>query len=90
MSGPAVHPAALKLVYDVCTNVRDFPVIAIGGVYSSESLIDFILAGASAVQVGTWNFKEPCISDTLISDLKDYMEKKNIKNIDELKGRILN
>lgn len=90
LSGPAVHPIALKLVYDICSEIRDFPVIAIGGVYSFNSMIDFIMAGASAVQVGTWNFKEPGISKKIIDDLNLFMDAKNISDISDIRGRILN
>ena len=75
------------MVHEVCKNVS-IPVVGLGGIYSVEDVIEFIMAGASAVQVGTANFTHPMIIPNLIKDLEDYCISQNISNIMEIKGII--
>lgn len=87
LSGAAIKPMALRMVHEVCKNVS-IPVVGLGGIYSVEDVIEFIMAGASAVQVGTANFTHPMIIPNLIKDLEDYCISQNISNIMEIKGII--
>lgn len=87
LSGAAIKPMALRMVHEVCKNVS-IPVVGLGGIYSVEDIIEFIMAGASAVQVGTANFSHPMIIPDLIKGLEDYCISQNINNIMEIKGII--
>lgn len=85
LSGPCIKPIALRMVYEVCSNV-DVPVIGIGGISSYEDAIEFIMAGAAAVQVGTANFINPMVCIEIIDGIKKFMEDEGIKNIEEIRG----
>ena len=87
LSGPAIKPIALRMVYEVAKAVK-IPVIGIGGIMSAEDVIEFIMAGATCVQIGTANFVEPKIGEKIIKDLEKYMEDNNIKSFDEIRGII--
>ena len=86
LSGPAIKPIALRLVWQVAGAV-DIPVIGIGGIMSSEDALEFILAGATAVQVGTANYINPRVTVEIIDGLEGYLRKKKIKTIRELIGK---
>lgn len=85
LSGPAIKPIALRMVWQVARAVK-IPVIGMGGIMNTEDAIEFILAGASAVQVGTALFKNPEIPLEIIEGLQKYLEEYNIKGISELIG----
>lgn len=85
LSGPAIKPVALRMVYEVSA-VVNIPVIGIGGISSPEDALEFIMAGASAVQVGTANFIKPDICLDIIDGIKEFMDREKIKTIDEIKG----
>ncbi|MCY6484434.1 dihydroorotate dehydrogenase [Clostridium aestuarii] len=85
LSGPAIKPIALRMVYEVCKEV-DIPVVGIGGISSAEDAIEFIMAGAHAVQVGTANFIKPDICLDIINGIQSFMKEEGIKNISEIKG----
>jgi len=87
LSGAAIKPLALRMVHEVSKNVA-IPVIGLGGIYSVEDIIEFIMVGASAVQIGTVNFSHPTIAPSLIKGLEDYCINENINNIMEIKGII--
>lgn len=87
LSGPAIKPIALRMVYEVSKAV-DVPVIGLGGICSWEDALEFIMAGASLVQVGTANFINPTACLDIIDGLKNYMEHENIKSLDEIRGII--
>jgi dihydroorotate dehydrogenase (NAD+) catalytic subunit len=87
LSGAAIKPIALRMVHEVCKNVQ-VPVIGLGGIYTAEDIIEFIMAGATAVQVGTANFTTPNIIPTLIQDLEKYCIENNINNLSEIRGII--
>lgn len=87
LSGAAIKPIALRMVHEVCKNVQ-VPVIGLGGIYTAEDIIEFIMAGATAVQVGTANFTTPNIIPTLIQDLEKYCINNNINNLSEIRGII--
>lgn len=87
LSGPAIKPIALRMVYEVSKAV-DIPVVGIGGICSWQDALEFIMAGASAIQVGTANFIKPDICLDIIKGIEEYMEKEKIKNLDEIRGII--
>lgn len=87
LSGPAIKPIALKMVYDAYKRVS-IPIIGMGGISSYTDVIEFMLAGASAVQIGTANFINPYIAIEIIDDLEKYAIENNIKNISELTGAL--
>jgi dihydroorotate dehydrogenase (NAD+) catalytic subunit len=87
LSGPAIKPIALRLVYEASKSVR-IPVIGLGGIRSGEDAAEFLVAGASAVQVGTANFWDPEAPCRIARELEDYLEKENIKNVQELVGTL--
>lgn len=86
-SGPAIKPVALRMVYEVCRAV-DVPVIGMGGITSWEDAIEFIMAGAAAVQIGTANFIKPDICMDIIDGIQNYMREEKIKNLSEIRGII--
>lgn len=87
LSGPAIKPIALRMVYEV-SNAVDIPVIGIGGITSAEDAIEYIMAGADAVQVGTGNFIRPDICIDIIDGIEKFMDEENIKSLNEIKGII--
>ena len=87
LSGPCIKPIALRMVNDVAKVVK-IPIIGIGGIKDYRDVVEFIMAGASLVQVGSMNFIKPDITADIIRDLKDYMERENIKNLEEIRGII--
>jgi len=88
LSGPAIKPVAIRMVYDLYKTVN-IPIIGIGGIMNYKDVVEFYLAGASAVQIGTANFVNPEISIKIITDLKDYLKSKNIHNINDLTGKVV-
>jgi dihydroorotate dehydrogenase (NAD+) catalytic subunit len=85
LSGPAVKPVALRMVYEVSRAVK-VPVIGMGGILNGQDALEFIMAGASAIQVGTANFIKPDICVHIINEIKEFMIKEGIKNIEEIRG----
>jgi len=85
LSGPAIKPIALRMVYEV-SGVVNIPVIGIGGISSAEDAIEFIMAGAAAVEVGTANFIKPDISLDIINGIESFMMQESIKDISKIKG----
>ena len=83
-SGPAVKPVALRMVYDVAHAV-DIPVIGMGGISTAEDAIEFIMAGATGVAVGTANFVDPAATAKVIAGIEAYMERKGIKELSEIR-----
>ncbi len=88
LSGPAIKPVALRMVWQVCNAVK-VPVIGLGGIMSAKDALEFILCGATAVQIGTANFIDPRISQTIVRDLNTYFEKNNLKSIDDIRGTLI-
>lgn len=85
LSGPAIKPIALKMVWQVSKAVK-IPICGLGGIMNAEDVIEFMLAGASCVQIGTANFIDPDITIKIINDLQVFCENQKIKNIDEIIG----
>ncbi|HCW34741.1 MULTISPECIES: dihydroorotate dehydrogenase [Mammaliicoccus] len=89
LSGPAIKPVALRMVYEVSQHV-DIPIIAMGGVRTAQDVIDYISVGADAVAVGTANFENPTVCKDIIDELPTLLDKLGIEHITELKGRTYN
>lgn len=87
MSGPAVKPVALRMVYQVCKAV-DVPVIGMGGISNAEDAIEFIMAGATGVSIGTANFINPRATVETIEGIEEYMRKYNVDDLSEIRGII--
>jgi len=87
LSGPAIKPVALRCVFQACRAVR-IPVIGVGGIVSAEDALEFIMLGASAVQVGTANFMRPDQSFRIIEDLPRALGKAKAESVSELRGCI--
>lgn len=87
MSGPAVKPVAVRMVYQVCKAV-DVPVIGLGGISTGEDAIEFIMAGATGVAVGTANFFNPKATEEVVSGIEQFMLKQGINDISEIRGII--
>ncbi|MFC2155817.1 dihydroorotate dehydrogenase [Acidobacteriota bacterium] len=88
LSGPAIKPLALKLVYEVARQVA-VPVIGIGGITCGRDVLEFILAGASAVQTGTINMVEPAASVRILHEVERLMQKLHVKKLTEIKGELI-
>ena len=87
LSGPCIKPIALRMVYEV-SKVVNVPIIGIGGIISFEDAIEFIMAGATAIQVGSGNFIKPDITIDIIQGIEKFMEKEGIKSLEEIRGII--
>ncbi len=87
LAGPAIKPFALYLVWQAGKTV-DIPVIGIGGISSVEDAIEFFIAGASAIQIGTWNFVNPIITMEIIEGIETYMVENEVNSLNELIGTI--
>jgi dihydroorotate dehydrogenase (NAD+) catalytic subunit len=85
LSGPAIKPIALNMVYQVARAVN-IPVIGIGGIRTAEDALEFLMAGASAVQVGTANFFDPAVTIKIIDGISRWCAANNINKLDEIRG----
>jgi dihydroorotate dehydrogenase (NAD+) catalytic subunit len=87
LSGPAIRPIAVRMVYE-CRQMVKIPIIGMGGIAEARDAIEFMIAGASAVQVGTANFVDPFVWPKLIDGVRDYMERHGIARIADLVGSV--
>jgi dihydroorotate dehydrogenase (NAD+) catalytic subunit len=87
LSGPAIKPIALRMVWEACQAVK-IPVIGIGGIASTEDALEFLIAGARAVQVGTANFYQPDASQRIALGLQEYCRSHNVDDINEIVGSL--
>ena len=87
LSGPAIKPVALRMVWQV-SKVVNIPLIGIGGISTAADAIEFMLAGASAVQVGTANFVDPATTMKMVAGIEDYLERHRIGAVKELVGAL--
>ena len=85
LSGPAIKPIALRMVWEASNAVK-IPVIGIGGIMSTEDAIEFMLAGATAIEVGTGNLINPGLTAEIINGIETYLQKKNIHNVTDIIG----
>ncbi len=85
LSGPAIKPVALRMVYEAAHAVN-IPVIGMGGIASASDAIEFIMAGATAVSVGTANFNNPEVTMEIVDGIRDYLEKNEIRSVKDIIG----
>jgi dihydroorotate dehydrogenase (NAD+) catalytic subunit len=85
LSGPAIKPIALRMVYEAAYAV-DIPVIGMGGITTGEDAVEFMLAGAAAVQVGTANYFDPCATERIVGDLEKWCIENRVRRITDLIG----
>ena len=87
LSGPAVKPIALRMVWQTAQAVK-VPIIGMGGISSAKDAIEFLLAGASAVEVGTYNFVDPSVTTQIVDGIEDYMRRHGFTDIQDLIGAL--
>jgi dihydroorotate dehydrogenase (NAD+) catalytic subunit len=87
LSGPAIRPIAVRMVYE-CRQTVKIPIIGMGGIVDARDALEFIIAGATAVQVGTANFVDPFIWPKLIDGIADYLRRQNIPRVRDLVGTV--
>jgi len=87
LSGPAVKPVALRMVWQVAQAVK-IPVVGLGGIMNAKDAIEFILAGATALQIGTANFIDPQVSVKIVEGIKEYLIRHQVSDINDLIGAI--
>ena len=86
-SGPAIKPVAVRMVYQVAQAV-DIPIVGMGGILTGEDAIEFMLAGANAISIGSGNFYEPETSIKVIEGIENYMKKYNIEDVNDIIGKV--
>jgi dihydroorotate dehydrogenase (NAD+) catalytic subunit len=87
LSGPAIRPIAVRMVYE-CRQVVKIPILGMGGIVDARDALEFIIAGASAVQVGTANFVDPFIWPKLLDGMRDYLQRHSLARISDLIGTV--
>jgi dihydroorotate dehydrogenase (NAD+) catalytic subunit len=87
LSGPAIRPIAVRMVYE-CRRAVKIPIIGMGGIASARDVLEFMIAGATAVQVGTANFADPFIWSKLLDGVRAYLERHGIARIADLTGTV--
>jgi dihydroorotate dehydrogenase (NAD+) catalytic subunit len=87
LSGPAIRPIAVRMVYD-CYRAVKIPVIGMGGITDARDALEFMIAGAAAVQVGTANFVDPMVWSKILDGLRDYMRRHKIARISDIVGSL--
>jgi len=88
LTGPAIKPIAVKLVWEAAQAVK-IPIIGMGGIQNADDAVEFLMAGATAVAVGTANFYEPQTALQVIAGIRDFMERKKIRDVREITGSVL-
>jgi dihydroorotate dehydrogenase (NAD+) catalytic subunit len=86
LSGPAVKPVAIRMVYQI-RQMTNLPIIGMGGVTTAEDVLEFLLAGASAVAVGTANFQHPFVCSEIIQNLPDVLSKYGFSSVEDAIGK---
>ena len=87
VSGPAIHPIAVRMVYQVANAIK-LPIIGMGGIQNTEDALELILAGATAVSVGTANFANPMVTMEIVDGIEQYMQMHGVADINELIGAV--
>lgn len=87
LSGPAIRPVAIKMVWEVYNKIK-IPIIGMGGIIDTSSALEFFIAGATAVSIGTANFIDPGVSVEIISGLQEYLKRNKISGIEKLTGSL--
>jgi dihydroorotate dehydrogenase (NAD+) catalytic subunit len=88
LSGPAIKPIAVRMVYDAAHSVK-IPVIGMGGISTAADIIEFMLAGATAVQIGTASYWDPCATEKIVDELHEYCSEHDIQELAELTGGLI-
>src|ERR1700745_2796373 len=88
LSGPAIKPIAVRMVYDAAHSVK-IPVIGMGGISAAADIIEFMLAGATAVQIGTASYWDPCATEKIVDELQEYCVEHNIPKLADLTGALI-
>jgi dihydroorotate dehydrogenase (NAD+) catalytic subunit len=88
LSGPAIKPMALRMVWDVARALPDLPIIGIGGIASGDDALEFLIAGATAVQVGTATFYDPTASERLLDDMTRLLDEDGVGDVREIIGTL--
>jgi dihydroorotate dehydrogenase (NAD+) catalytic subunit len=88
LSGPAIKPIAVRMVYDAAHSVK-IPVIGMGGISSAADILEFMLAGATAVQIGTASYWDPCATEKIVVELQEYCVEHNIPKLSDLTGGLI-
>jgi len=88
LSGPAIKPIAVRMVYDAAHSVK-IPVIGMGGISTAADIIEFMLAGATAVQIGTASYWDPCATEKMVDELQEYCAEHGIAELSELTGGLI-
>jgi len=88
LSGPAIKPIAVRMVYDAAHSVK-IPVIGMGGISTAADIIEFMLAGATAVQIGTASYWDPCATEKIVDELHEYCAEHGIAELSELTGGLI-
>ncbi|MDH4322461.1 MAG: dihydroorotate dehydrogenase [Desulfobulbaceae bacterium] len=88
LSGPAVKPVALRMVWQVAKAVK-IPVVGIGGISNAEDAIEFLIAGATAIEIGTANFVNPRVTEEILVGITEYLEENQLESIQELIGSLV-
>jgi dihydroorotate dehydrogenase (NAD+) catalytic subunit len=87
LSGPAIRPVAVKMVWETFNKIK-IPIIGMGGIMDASSAVEFIIAGSTAISVGTANFVNPCATIEILAGLKEYLLRNKISDIQELIGSL--
>lgn len=87
LSGPCIKPIALRMVWQVYNAVK-IPIIGMGGIASAADAIEFMLAGSTAIQIGTYNFIDPTVSMKVVDGIVDYLDRHNMKSVNEIIGKL--
>ena len=87
LSGPAIRPVALRMVWET-VNAVSIPVIGVGGIMNASDALEFLIAGARAVQIGTANFIDPSVAANVVDEIEQYLSKRNIYDINDLIGSL--
>ena len=87
LSGPAIKPIALRMVYEVARSLS-VPVIGMGGIMSADDAIEFLIAGAQAVQIGTANFKKPAVALDVISGIRAHLMEEKLDGVSRIIGSL--
>ncbi|MDR0541373.1 MAG: dihydroorotate dehydrogenase [Dysgonamonadaceae bacterium] len=88
LSGPCIKPVALRMVYQTCKAVK-IPVIGLGGISNWKDAVEFILAGATAIQIGTYNFIDPSVSIRVVEGIEAYLDRHGFQSVQELSGGLI-
>ena len=87
LSGPAVKPIALRMVWQTAQAIK-LPIIGMGGIATTSDAIEFLLAGASAIEVGTYNFVDPTATVKIVDGIEDYMRRHGFSSVNDLVGAL--